>query len=123
LELKGRESIVPAGAVCVTQPGKGPGTPYFDDASGKFRDALTRLDFHNGGARALSVVLAEARDDDTLTLWHLLSRTRGAERGRVYDRMASLIKPPSGVTRDGVLHLNKRMLDEWKSGLESAWFD
>jgi hypothetical protein len=123
LELKGRESIVPAGAYCVTQPGKGPGTPYFDDASEKFRDALTRLDFQNGGAKALSVVLAEAREYDTLTLWHLLSRVRGAERGRVYDRMAALVTPPAGVTKEGIMKLDKGMLNLWKKGLEWAWFE
>jgi hypothetical protein len=123
LELKGRESIVPAGAICVTQPGKGPGTPYFDDASARFREALSRLDFHNGGAKALSIVLAEAREYDTLTLWHLLSRVSGAERNRVYERLATLITPPQGVTREGVLRLDKEMLDLWKKGLEWAWFE
>jgi hypothetical protein len=123
LGLKGRESVVPAGAVCVTQKGKGPGTPYFDDASDKFRAALSKLDFQNGGAKALSVVLAEAREFDTLTLWHLLSRVRGAERGRVYDRMAELISPPAGVTREGVMRLDRGMLDLWKKGLEWAWFE
>lgn len=123
LERKGRESIVPAGAICVTQPGKGPGTPYFDDASARFQAALTRLDFQNGGAKALSVVLAESREYDTLTLWHLLSRVSGAERSRVYERMASLIAPPQGVTREGVLRLDKGMLDLWKKELEWAWFE
>ena len=33
LQLKDRESIVPAGAACETQPGIGPGTPYFVDAT------------------------------------------------------------------------------------------
>jgi hypothetical protein len=123
LERKGRESIVPAGAICVTQPGRGPGTPYFDDASARFREALSRLDFQNGGAKALSVVLAESREYDTLTLWHLLSRVSGAERNRVYERMASLITPPQGVTREGVLRLDKGMLDLWKKELEWAWFE
>lgn len=123
LALKERESIVPAGAICVTEPGKGPGTPYFDDASARFREALTRLDFQHGGAKALSVVLAEAREYDTLTLWHLLSRVNGAERSRVYERMASLISPPPGVTREGVLRLDKGMLNLWKKGLEWAWFE
>jgi anti-sigma factor RsiW len=123
LELKGRESVVPAGAVCVTQKGKGPGTPYFDDASDKFRAALSKLDFQNGGVKALSVVLSEAREYDTLTLWHLLSRVQGAERGRVYDRMAELIAPPAGVTRAGVMRLDRGMLNLWKKGLEWAWFE
>ena len=123
LGLEGRASIVPAGAVCVTEPGKGPGTPYFNDASDRFRGALTRLDFQNGGAQALSTVLGEARESDTLTLWHLLSRVRGAERERVYDRMAALVAPPQGVTRLGVLRLDRSMLDRWKDVLERAWFD
>jgi ferric-dicitrate binding protein FerR (iron transport regulator) len=123
LERKGLESIVPAGAMCVTEPGKGLGTPYFDDASARFRDALSRLDFKGGGAKALSVVLAEAREYDTLTLWHLLPRVHGAERGRVYERLAALIAPPKGVTREGVLGLNKGMLDLWKNELEWAWFE
>src|SRR5882724_11840021 len=45
LQLKDRESMVPAGATCATRPGTGPGTPYFDDASEKFRLALWKLDF------------------------------------------------------------------------------
>ncbi|PYS49079.1 MAG: hypothetical protein DMF68_11165 [Acidobacteria bacterium] len=123
LDLKGRESIVPAGAVCVTQKGKGVGTPYFDDASEKFQDALSKLDFQNGGPKALSIVLREAREYDTLTLWHLLSRVAGADRARVYDRMAELIPPPQGVTREGVMKLDKGMLDLWKNGLKWAWFE
>lgn len=123
LELKGHESIVPAGAVCVTQKGKGVGTPYFDDASPAFQDALSKLDFQNGGSRALSIVLREAREHDTLTLWHLLSRVAGADRARVYDRMAELIPPPQGVTKQGVMKLDKGMLDLWKNGLKWAWFE
>ena len=43
LQLKDRESIVPAGAVCETRPGIGPGTPYFEDAPSVFREALRKL--------------------------------------------------------------------------------
>ena len=31
-EFEGRESLVPAGAICRTRPGSGPGTPHFEDA-------------------------------------------------------------------------------------------
>ncbi|MDX6695686.1 MAG: hypothetical protein QOF02_3289 [Blastocatellia bacterium] len=123
LELKGRESLVPAGAVCVTLPGAGPGTPYFDDASPRFRRALARLDSHNGSANDLSIILREAREYDTLTLWHLLSRVEGAERERVYERMAALVTPPQGVNREGIMRLDKGMLDLWQKDLEWAWFE
>jgi hypothetical protein len=126
LQLKERESMVPAGATCATEPGIGPGTPYFDDASEKFRIALSKLDF--GYAvdipdlqSPLEVVLAESRPRDTLTLWHLLARVEGEDRARVYERMAGFMPPPDGVTREGVLQLNEQMLQQWKDALEGTW--
>lgn len=120
-ETKDRESMVPAGASCITQPGTGPGTPFFDDAGEAFVGSLARFDFARGGTDALSSVLPEARTRDTLTLWHLLARTSGADRERVYERLAQLAPPPANVTREGALALDRRMLDEWKGSLEATW--
>ena len=128
LELKDRESMVPAGAACETRTGIGPGTPYFEDASEAARLALAEFDFKPDDAsgsktRALETVLREARPRDTLTLWHMLSRVQGNDRVRVYDRMVELAPPPYGVTRDGVLQLNEQMLQLWKDNLETVWRD
>jgi hypothetical protein len=116
-KLNDHESFIPAGAACVTKPKTGPGTPYFEDASAPFRDALSRLDLESTSldarAAALQVVLAQARKRDALTLWHLLSRVSDRERGRIYDRLAEFVPAPSGVTRDGILHLDGKMLDLW----------
>jgi hypothetical protein len=122
-ETKERESMVPAGASCVTQPGANPGTPFFDDASAAFVDALSRFDSSQGGADSLSTLLKEARPRDTLTLWHLLARTAGADREKVYERLAQLAPPPAKVTRGGVLSLDRGVLDAWKDALESNCFD
>lgn len=129
LQLKDRESMVPAGAACATRPRIGPGTPYFEDASETFKRALSRFDFETNPASAgadvlpLEVVVANARRRDTLTLWHLLPRVEGDARELVYGRMAALVPPPDGVTRAGVLALNQQMLDAWKEKLESSWSD
>lgn len=128
-EYQGRESFIPAGAFCATRPGVGPGTPYLKDTSLRFRAALTKLDFEKstpeGSAAALDVVLSNARNRDAFTLWHLLSRVGDAERARVYDRLVALVPPPKAVTRDGVLRLDKSMLDLWwnKLGLgDTDWW-
>ena len=123
LQLKDRESMVPAGATCATRPGIGPGTPYFDDAPEVFRIALSKFDFepHAYWSPNLDVILKEARPRDTLTLWHLLGRVEESDRARVYERMAALVPPPNGVTREGVLQLNEQMLQQWKENLETAW--
>ena len=128
LQLKDRESVVPAGAACVTKRGIGPGTPYFEDASETFRAALARVDFDSdsvapGNGSPLEIVLSGARVRDTLTLWNLLPRVSGGDRSLVYDRLAKLVPPPSGVTREGVLKLNQQMLDAWKEQLEFRWAD
>ncbi|HEY3132321.1 MAG TPA: FecR domain-containing protein [Acidobacteriota bacterium] len=121
-ESNGLESFVPAGAYCQTFPGIGPGTPYFEDASEAFRRALGSLDFGRLNpterGETLMTILAEARKDDTLTLWHLLFRGDETERGRVYDRMAQLVPPPKGVTREGILRLDRKMLDLWWNQLD-----
>jgi hypothetical protein len=124
LELKDRESMVPAGASCDTQPGVGPGTPYFEDSSAAFRESLKKIDFDPDAAArsaALASMLADARPKDTLTLWHLLARVDGDDRARVYDKMATLDPPPAGVTREGVLQLNQTMLESWREELKSTW--
>src|SRR5215213_1899223 len=56
LQLKDRESIVPAGAACETRPGIGPGTPYFEDSASTFREALKKIDFDNEAAALTSLL-------------------------------------------------------------------
>lgn len=122
----GRESFIPKDAVCLTRPGTGPGTPYYRDAAPGMEEALTILDFSPTQdvrrAAALDTVLALARPQDAFTLWHLLSRGTFEERGRVFDRLASLVPPPSGITREAIARGDRRALDAWWNalGLDSA---
>jgi hypothetical protein len=120
-KLNGHESFIPAGAVCATRPKTGPGTPYFENASASFRDALTKFDFAKITPQErnalLGILLSDARKEDALTLWHLLSRVSDAERPGVYDRLAVLAPPPADVTREGVLRLDPKMMDSWWNSL------
>lgn len=117
LDLKGRESIVPAGAVCLTRPGIGPGTPYFEDASPALRSALFDFDFRIPSRHHLATILSESRARDGLTLWHLLPRVESADRAAVYERLAALAPPPPDVTRTGILSLDGDMLTRWRDEL------
>lgn len=120
LQTKERESIVPEGASCETELGTGPGTPYFNDSTKEFKDALKKVDFDKdpaGRTGALAVMLDQSRPRDTLTLWHLLARVNEDDRVRVYEKMESIAPPPAGVTREGVLKLDQKMLDQWRDAL------
>ena len=128
LQLKDRESMVPASAACQTRPGIGPGTPYFEDASESFRQALAKIDFEHditptSRTATFDVLLGESRKRDTLTLWHLLARVDRSDRARLYEKMISFVPAPEGVTREGVMQLNERMLELWRDKLEPSWSD
>ena len=107
----GRESFVPGGAACRTRPGSGPGTPWFEDAHTPFKAALDRLDKRPDDREALTIVLAEARPRDGVTLWHLLSKLDAKERALVFDRLAAIVSLPASVTRDGIVAGDREMLD------------
>jgi hypothetical protein len=115
-----RESFIPAGFAAVTRPVVGPGTPYSERASETYRQALALIDFSPGepeAAQALTRVLDESQERDEVTLWHLLTRVPGTDRDRVFDRLAALVPPPTGVTRDGIRAGDRRMLDAWWDAL------
>jgi hypothetical protein len=118
-ERDGSESLVPAGASCRTRAGRAPDTPYFDDAPALFVEALSRFDAGGQGSEAL---LAAARAKDTLTLWHLLSRVANdGDRLKVFERMVSFASLPAGISREGVLALDKDALRRWREELAWTW--
>ncbi|MFN8091197.1 MAG: hypothetical protein U0599_03010 [Vicinamibacteria bacterium] len=73
---------------------------------------------------ALEGALEQARPRDAFSLWHLLARVDGGDRARVFDRLAALVPPPDGVTRDGVLAGDRAMREAWwdELGLGSSDF-
>lgn len=99
----GARSVVPLGAYAMTRPGQGPGTPYLEDAPAGLREALVAFDFEQGGATAARRALAAARAEDAVSVWHVLLRVDAGLRGEVYDRLAALVPPPPGVTRESAV--------------------
>jgi hypothetical protein len=85
------------------------------------KQALATFGLDKVEGSALTVVLAESRVRDTLTLWHLLSRVDVAERARVYDRIAALTPVPVGVSRDKALELDPATLTRWREELAWTW--
>ncbi len=117
-----RESFIPAGATCRTLPNTGPGTPFFDDADARLIQGLAQFDRRED---SLETILSAARARDALTLWHLLSRTRGEDRQRVYTRLAGLVKLPDAANESAVLKGDRAALDAAWNALElgdTAWW-
>lgn len=122
---RGRESFIPAGASGRTYPGRGPGTPTYDDAAAALKQGVLELDVADTvdtQAAPLSIVLREARREDALTLWHLLDRTDPTLRPQVVARLNELVPMPAGVTTEGLVAGDRAMRDAWWDalGLRSA---
>jgi hypothetical protein len=126
----GQEAFIPQGAACVTRKRKGPGIPFYEDASEPLRRSLSA--FEQGDTAALGGVLTAARASDGITLWHLLTRVPEADRGRVFDRFAELVKLPKEVRREAVLRRDAHAIDlcwdalnlentDWWRGWEARW--
>lgn len=112
-QWKSLESFIPEGAECRTRPGKGPGTPHYDDAPAALTAALTQFD-ETSSSVALRDVLSSARPRDALTVWHLLMRTQGAERIEVFERLRELISLPLTITQESILRGDP-------SAIDSSW--
>jgi hypothetical protein len=102
---------------CLTRPGSGPGLPYVNESSVPFRKALEAYDLGGSGEETLDSLLAGAREEDAVTLWHLLFRVDEGERGRVYDRIARLVPAPEGTSREGLLNGDRQTIDAWQDQL------
>jgi hypothetical protein len=128
-ENHGRTALIPAGAVCAMRPGFGPGTPHYSNAPSGLQEALDLIDFGQATpeaqAEAVDRILGLTRPEDALTLWHLLPRVNDRAQDRVYDALAQIVPPPSGVTRAGIRADDRAMLDAWWDELglgSSTWW-
>ncbi len=127
-----RVSLVPAGLIAEVEVSGGPGTPYSTSFSLDAREALHRLDSGVGSAADLELVLGALhpatafitlRQQSAITLWHLVQRLEADLRERTYERLAALSVPPAGVTREGILALERPMLKRWRRDLNPMWFE
>ena len=118
-EVGDKQELAPAGTQVAIEPGFGPGTAVYEDASPAFREAVRKLDFGGANERgaALDEALAQARPADVYTLLQLMRAATPKERGRIFDRARALKPPPSWVTREGVVRREETMLDAWHASL------
>lgn len=128
----GGVTVVPAGMAAEVETGRRPGTPYPEDFPEAARRALARIDAGRGSLADFDSVFAALhrpadfitlRQQSAVTLWHLLQRVEPGGRERVYTRLAGLIPPPAGVTREGILALDRPMLERWRRDLSPMWSD
>ena len=117
-DWRGRETLVPAGASCRTDPIRGPGVPRYEDSAAVLQNALDKLEGGTHGTAVASIV-QNARSKDAISLWHALYKVEGAERAKIYDCLTSLVPPPIPIYRQAALRLDPMTLDLWKEAIRA----
>jgi hypothetical protein len=115
LERDGPDGMVPAGWSCVTARGK-VGTPVREDAPEPVKNAFASFDF-TPSEKTLDAVLKQSRAEDALGLWHLLSRTEGVARNRVFNRLSAMVPAPTGCQPSSILRLRPDSLERWREAI------
>ncbi|TMQ03310.1 MAG: FecR domain-containing protein [Deltaproteobacteria bacterium] len=119
LEGHGLTAYAPMNTEVLAAPGRGPGTPVALTAPPALRDAVARFDA--GDPAALAALVAAAGSGDTVTLWNLLSRTRGADRAAVVARLDALSPLPPTVHADAVRAGDPAAIEAWRDALDDRW--
>ncbi len=123
-ESHGLESFIPAGAQCRIYKSSGAGTPYFTNASATFIESLQHFD-QTGDPTSLDAIIAQARTEDALTLWHLLPRTQGSTRAKLFTAFAAKVRLPPDATQAAIIRGDQSALDSAWNALnlgEVAWW-
>jgi len=132
LSRNGYTTVVPMGLVAEVDVDGRPGTPYPREIPEAARDALHRMDAGIAQAGDVDLLLealhgpdehASYRRRSAITLWHVIQHVAPGDRGAVYDRLTGLYPAPDGVTREGMLALDRPMVERWRKALHPTWAD
>jgi hypothetical protein len=122
---KGHEVYVPKGASCISVPDVGPSPPVFDDCPEARKLLVARL--ARGGPwseKDKEELFALESRDDALPLFAMLGDPAlgASERAAIYDRLTGPFQLPAGVTREGVLALDRAQIDAWVQDARTYWY-
>jgi len=121
-EARERRAIVPAGAWCRARPGAGPGPAFRDEAPAALVEAVEAVASELEPSESqVEAVLAAARSEDALTLWHLLEHPSQLVRSRVYVALAASQPPGPDLDRTALQAGDRAELDRWRHAMDWSW--
>ncbi|MCX7798521.1 MAG: FecR domain-containing protein [Melioribacter sp.] len=117
---KGDEScLVDEGYICKLKSNYRLGIPYRLGANDSLKNEIEKFDYMNSNNNSIERIIKYSKAEDALTLLYLIPNTSVVNRGQLFQKIANYFPPPSNVTYEGIIKLNKEMLKSW--GLEIEW--
>ena len=115
VNIKEFDSYVPKNFDCLISKGRY-AIPYPPDSSPQLISLLQNFSGINDPS--VGTILSLMTKKESLSLWHIIQLISTENRSIAFDRLNELIPAPSGVTKEGVLALNKTMLLDWRQEIE-----
>ncbi len=115
VNIKDFDSYVPKNFGCLITRGKY-AIPYPSDSSPQLISLLENFSGINDPS--VGTILSLMTTKETLSLWHIIQLISTENRSIAFNRLNELIPAPSGVTKEGILALNKTMLLDWRQEIE-----
>lgn len=108
-----RDAIIPAGSLVLTKRDIGVGTPFAENSSAKFKNALFNYDFGNCNDGCVKTLLNNAKMSDAVTLVNLIPNVNKEYSDQVYAKLAAFVAPPKTVSADSIPYINEEELNQW----------
>lgn len=115
VNIKDFDSYVPKNFGCLITRGKY-AIPYPSDSSPQLISLLENFSGINDPS--VGTILSLMTTKETLSLWHIIQLISTENRSIAFDRLNELVPTPAGVTKAGILALNKTMLLDWRQEIE-----
>ena len=115
VNIKEFDSYVPKNFDCLISKGKY-AIPYPSDSSPQLISLLQNFSGINDPS--VGTILSLMTKKESLSLWHIIQLISTENRSIAFDRLNELVPTPAGVTKAGILALNKTMLLDWRQEIE-----
>ena len=115
VNIKEFDSYVPKSFGCLIMRGKY-AIPYPLDSPPQLISLLEN--FTGANDPSIGTILSLMTKKESLSLWHIIQLVSTENRSIAFDRLNELVPVPAGVTKEGILALNKNMLLDWRQEIE-----
>jgi|GEM_PF-1601729 len=98
-----------------------PLVPYYKDSQPQLKELLAGLNSGQSNKEEIAnAILAIAGQNDLFTLWNMLKLITPMARGQVFDFIAQRVQLPASVSREGIIYLDEKKLEDLRSVLETT---
>lgn len=94
------------------------GIPYHVNANEELVTLINKAAFDKNAVTNYSPILELASSTDGISLFYLMKETKNeADRLAIYMKLNELFPAPPGITQEGIMSLNEKMLNTWREDI------